>query len=190
LSPFSTKKSAEEPEMRNVPRSNWLKPLLLLALVPFVAQCGDESEIVIEDGDGQDCLLDEFDGGSYAFSVTGVTDGCLGGALEQGIPDGTPFGPVEFPALEELPATVNIPGIPLVGRVSVQVACSGNNLRIAGTEPIAIVVPGFGAVTATVSGILTPVPEDTVNGGITARVTTAPFPTPCNLTLQAIGTLQ
>jgi hypothetical protein len=176
--------------MREVMRSKWLKPLLLLALVPFVAQCGDESEIVLEDGDGQDCLLEEFDGGSYGFSVTGVSDGCLGGALEQGIPDGTPFGPVEFPALEELPAPVNIPGIPLVGTVSVQLSCSGNNLRIAGTEPIEIVVPGFGAVTATVSGILSPASETTVSGGITARVSSAPFPTPCNLTVQTTGTLQ
>jgi hypothetical protein len=155
-------------------------------------QCGDESEIVIEDGDEQDCLLDEFDGGSYAFLVTGVTDRCLGGALEQEIPEGTPFGPVEFPALGELPATVNIPGIPLVGPVSVQLSCSGNNLRIAGTEPITIVLPGFDAVTASVSGILTPVTQATVNGGITARITSAPFPipTPCNLTVQATGTLQ
>ena len=169
----------------------WLKSLLLLALVLFVAQCGDESEIVLEDGDGQDCLLEDFDGGSYAFSVTGVTDGCLNGALKSYVPIGTPFGPVDIPGVDELSDDpIIIPGIPVVGTVSVQVSCSGAGLQIAGTGPIEVPVPQIGNVTATVSGVLSPDSEDTVNGGITARVTSAPFPTPCNLTVQATGTLQ
>jgi hypothetical protein len=168
----------------------WLKSLLLLALVLFVAQCGDESEIVLEDGDGQDCLLEDFDGGSYTFSVTDVTDGCLNGALEPYVTIGTPFGPVEIPGVDELSDDpINIPGVPVLGTVSVQVSCSGTSLRIAGTGPIEVPVPLIGNVTATISGVLSPVSEDTVSGGLTARVTSAPFPTPCNLIVQATGTL-
>jgi hypothetical protein len=176
-----------------------MKPLLLFAMILFVAQCGDESEVVIEDGDGQNCLLEDFDGGSYTFTANALSDGCTEDKwLETFFPiAGEQFGPVEIPSLDELPATVDIPGIPLVGTVPVQVSCSGTDLEIEETEEILVSLNGFGSIAVKVSGILSPVSEETsVEARIWLKIVSEQVPLieferiPCILTVQAAGTLQ
>lgn len=184
--------------MRKVMRSKWFKSLLLVALVLFVAHCGDESEIVLEDGDGQDCLLEDFQGGSYTFTANALSDGCTEeNWLETFFPiAGEQFGPVEVPGLDELPATVAIPGIPLVGTVSVQVSCSGTDLEISETEEMVVPLNGWGSITGKVSGTLSPVSETRVDARIWFKIISEEVPlielerTPCIVTVQATGTLQ
>jgi len=45
--------------MNNMIRSTWLRFTLLFALVLSAANCGDESEVIIED---LDCMIDGFEG--------------------------------------------------------------------------------------------------------------------------------
>ena len=52
--------------MRHVVRSTWCKPALLFLLIPFFGQCGDVSEILIED---PECFVEGFGGGDYAFVI-------------------------------------------------------------------------------------------------------------------------
>ena len=142
--------------MSNMSRSIWLKFILLFALVLSAANCGDESEVIIEE---LDCLIDGFEGGDYFFTVDvgGIADGCAGG-LFNGLIDPGPYGPITLPASAELPQDVTMT-LPFVGEVTGTLSSSGGALRLTVPDPIqgiGIVVPPFGAVnvTARVSGTL------------------------------------
>ena len=51
--------------MNNMIRSTWLRSILLIALLLSASNCGDESEVIIEE---LDCDLEGFEGGNYARS--------------------------------------------------------------------------------------------------------------------------
>ena len=67
--------------MNNMIRSTWLRFVLLFALVLSASNCGDASEIIIQE---LECpALEGFAGGVYSFTVDvgGIADGCAGGAF-------------------------------------------------------------------------------------------------------------
>jgi len=173
--------------MHNMIRSTWLRSILLFALVLSASNCGDESEIIIQE---LDCDLEGFEGGNYEFVIDNVSDGCAGGLIGQYVQPGDRFGPVFLPPADQLPPTIVIPDVPLVGRVEFQVSTDGNVIRISGS-PGPVTVPGIGTVTATVSGTLCPDPESTqVNGEVTVTLTSAPLiATPCNVRALVAGSL-
>ncbi len=172
--------------MSNMRRSTGLKFILLLALVLSAANCGDDSEIIIVD---LSCpALDGFQGGAFLFTVDSVSDdpqGCSFGQGDEFV--GEQFGPIDLPGTEELPAQRVIEDVPLVGDVTVNVTTDGETIRVEGTEPIDVLVPGLGNITATVSGILCPTSADQVDGQVTVRITN---PFTCNVRVQANGVPQ
>jgi len=177
--------------MNNMIRSKWLRSILLLTLVLSAANCGDESEVIIEE---LDCELEGFEGGNFMFNINSVSDGCTGGLLVGTVVSpGDSFGPVALPGTDELPATIDILGVPLVGTVPVQISTEGQFIRIEGTDQIEEFIPELSTtVTATVSGTLCPVAATRVDGQITVRVLSPSIPilmptTPCNVTVLASG---
>jgi hypothetical protein len=172
--------------MHNMIRSTWLRFILLFALVLSASNCGDESEVIIEE---LDCMLEGFEGGTYIFAVNSVSDspaGCSFGQADTFV--GQLFGPVVLPGTDELPSPpTDIPGIPLVGTVEVIFSIDANAIRVRGTEPVQAFFPGIGNITATVSGTLCPVSATRVEGQITVRITS---PISCNVTALATGSLQ
>ena len=181
--------------MRKVMRSKWLKSLLLVALVPFVAQCGDESEIVLED---PECFVEGFEGGDYAFTVDveRIEDRCTGGLLNSYIVPG-PWGPFLLPGEQDPPQDITVT-LPFVGQVTGTVSWNGAALRLVVWQPIqitGIVVPVFGAVdvTARVSADFCPVSQEQVDGVLTITILeTQPevINTPCQVTAPAVGSFQ
>ncbi len=185
--------------MSNMLRSTWLKFILLFALVLFVAQCGDESEVIIQE---LNCpALEDFEGGDYSFTVNvgGITDGCAGG-LFNGLIDRDPYGPVTLPALTDLPDEDFTVTLPFVGEVTGRLSSSGGALRLTVEDPIQgirIQVPGVGEVTVTarVSGILCPVSATRVDAAFTVTVQSIQPPVPlvnppCTVGVPATGSLQ
>lgn len=180
--------------MNNMIRSTWLRFILLFALVLSAANCGDESEVIIEE---LDCMIDGFEGGTYLFAVNSVRDGCTPGLIAgQVVSPGDLFGPVDLPGTAELPAQRDILNVPLVGRVPVNISTDGNFIKIQGTEQVEVLIPEIGStITATVSGTLCPVSVNRVDGQITVRILSPSIPilmptTPCNVTALATGSLQ
>ena len=60
--------------MNNMIRSKWLRSILLLTLVLSAANCGDDSEVIIQE---LNCpALEGFAGGDYFFTVDvgGIAD--------------------------------------------------------------------------------------------------------------------
>lgn len=170
--------------MRNVIRSKWFRSALALTLLLFVAQCGDESDIVIDQE--LQCLGEDFAGGAYTFTVNSVSDDCgLGdfGLLDEFVSPGDQFGPVVLPSAQQLPPTIDIPFDPPLGTVTVAISLQGDRFFVMTTEPITI--PVNPPVTGTVSGNLCPVEGDEIVSGFNI-VTTAPIP--CNIRVGATGT--
>ena len=171
--------------MNNMIRSKWLRSILLLTLVLSAANCGDESEVIIEE---LDCVLDGFEGGTYTFAVNSISDnpdGCSLGQADSFV--GQLFGPVVLPGTDELPSpATEIPGIPLVGAVEVIFSTNGDVIRVQGTEQVEVSYPVIGNITATVSGTLCPASATRVDGQITVRIIS---PISCNVTALATGTL-
>ena len=184
--------------MSNMLRSTWLKFILLFALVLSAANCGDESEVIIEE---LDCLIDGFEGGDYFFTVDvgGIADGCAGG-LFNGLIDPGPYGPVTLPALTDLPDEDFTVTLPFVGEVTGRLSSSGGALRLTVEDPIQgirIQVSGVGEVTVTarVSGILCPVSATRVDAAFTVTVQSIQPPVPlvnppCTVGVPATGSLQ
>jgi|GEM_PF-3177844 len=174
--------------MNNMIRSRWLRSILLFALVLSAANCGDESEVIIQE---LNCDLEGFEGGNYEMVINSVTDGCTGGVIVgQYVQPGDRFGPVTLPPGDQLPPTIVIPNVPLVGTVEFQVSTDGNVIRISGS-PGQANVPGIGSVTATVSGTFCPIAETAqVDGEVTVSITSAPLiDTPCNVRALVTGLL-
>ncbi len=177
-------------------RSTWLRSILLFALVLSASNCGDESEIIIQE---LDCpALEGFAGGQYFFTVdvSEVVDGCAGGFFNGLIPPGS-YGPVTLPAVADLPQDITIT-LPFVGEITGSLSASGGAMRLAVDDPIqvvGIVVPPFGTVdvTARVSGTLCPISATTVEAVFTVTVVDINpdiplITTPC--TIGVPGTLQ
>jgi len=183
--------------MRKVLQSTWLKPLLLLALFLFVAQCGDESEIVLED---LECFVEGFEGGDYTFSVDveGIDDRCAAGIFNSYIVPG-PWGPFPLPGETDPPQDITIT-LPFVGEVTGTVSWNGETIRLVVWQPIqitGIVVPGFGAVnvTARVSASFCPASQERVDGVLTITIQEVQpeipvINTPCQITVPGFGSLQ
>ncbi len=168
--------------MRNVIRSRWFLSLLLLALAPLVAQCGNESDVVIEQQ--LNCLGQDFAGGLYTFTVNSVSNDCgLDDIISQLVGPGDQFGPVSLPDAQQLPPTIDIPFDPPIGTVTVAISLQGDRLWV--TTPQPITIPVFPPVTGTVSGTLCPVEGGEIVSGFTI-VTTAPIS--CNIGVAATGT--
>ena len=171
--------------MSSLIRYAWLSAVLVLALGFFASNCGDESEVIIEE---MDCQLDGFEGGSYLFTVNDIRDSenCSMGLADGYI--GQTFGPAVLPATDQLPSDpTDINNVPLVGTVPVVFSTNGQAIQVAGTDQIQASYPGIGTITATVSGILCPASASRVDGQITVRVTS---PITCNVTAVATGWLQ
>lgn len=174
--------------MNNFIRSGWLRLTLFLALVLSAASCGDDSETIIQE---INCDLEGFEGGNYELVIDSVSDGCTGGVIAgQYVRPGDRFGPVDLPPGDQLPPTIVIQDVPLVGQVEFQVSTDGNVIRISGS-PGPVTVPDIGAVTATVSGIFCPVPDSTqLEGEVTVTITSAPLiNTPCDVRATVTGLL-
>ena len=182
--------------MNNMIRSTWLRFILLFALVLSAANCGDESEVIIEE---LDCpALEGFAGGQYLFTVDvgGVVDGCARGFFN-GLIDPGPYGPVTLPALADLPQDITMT-LPFVGVVTGRLSVVGGTMRLTVEDPIelvGIVIPPFGTVdvTARVSGTLCPVSATRVDAVFTVTVVdidpdVSLITTPC--TVGVPGTLQ
>ena len=92
--------------MRKVIRSRWFPPLLVLALALFVAHCGNESDVVVDQE--LQCLGQDFPGGGYTFTVNSVSNDCgLDALIDQLVGPGDQFA-VVLPAAQELPTTTDI----------------------------------------------------------------------------------
>lgn len=179
--------------MGSVTRSKWFKVLLISALALFTAQCGDDSEVIVQKCDA----LDGFEGGDYLFvvDVGGIVDGCAGG-LFNGFIDPGPYGPVTLPALGDLPQDITME-LPFVGEVTATLSLANGVLRLRVEDPIQLddIVTPIGAVdvTARVSGTLCPVSAIRVDAGFTVTVQSinpAVIATPCTIGVPATGTLQ
>jgi hypothetical protein len=182
--------------MHNMIRSTWLRSILLFALVLSASNCGDESEVIIQE---LDCpALEGFAGGDYFFTVDvgGIADGCAGGFFNGLIAPG-PYGPVTLPALADLPQDITMT-LPFVGEVTGRLSLGGGALHLTVEEPIelvGIVVPPFGTVdvTARVAGTLCPISATRVDAVFTINVVDIDpdvplITTPC--TVGVPGTLQ
>jgi len=82
---------------------------------------------------------EDFSGGSFQFTTTGVTDGCLDGAFDTLLmPDGTATdwaNPVELPAHDALPSTYMISIQDPYGQIEVTVTeGEEHTLEVAGAE--------------------------------------------------------
>ena len=177
--------------MSTMIRSTWLRSVLLFALVLSASNCGDESEVIIEE---LDCALEGFEGGTYIFSVNSVGDGCTPGLIAgEVITPGDLFGPVALPGTAECPLKETSRTLPLVGTVPVNIFIEGDFIKIQGTEQIDVFIPEIGStITATVSGTLCPVSANRVDGQITVRILSPSIPilmptTPCNVTVLCHG---
>jgi hypothetical protein len=193
-------------------QSTWLKSLLLFVLVLFTAQCGDESEVIVdlscpsfgESGGTIDfpCpSLDDFNGGPYSFMVNvgDIDDRCAGGAFNGQIPQG-PYGPVTLPssaALEQGSQKITME-LPMVGFVEGTLSLTESFIELTVAYPIPvndINVPVIGEVdvSACVAGALCPVSENVVEArfAVTVLSINPPLiPTPCTIGVPATGTLQ
>ena len=183
--------------MHKVMRSRWWKPLLLLSLVLFVAQCGDESDVVMED---PECFVEGFEGGEYAFTVDvdRIDDLCAAGFFN-GYIDPGPWGPFPLPAVADPPQDITIT-LPFVGAVTGTVSWSGSTIRFVVLQPVqisGIPVPGYGAVsvTARVSASFCPASQERVDGELTITIQELQpaiplINPPCQVTVPGIGSLQ
>jgi hypothetical protein len=182
--------------MNNMIRSKWLRFALLFALVLSAANCGDESEVIIQE---LDCpALEGFAGGQYLFTVDvgEIVDGCADGAFNDLIDPG-PYGPITLPAAADLPQDITMT-LPFVGQVTGTLSSGSGALRLTVEDPIqvvGIVLPLVGAVdvTARVSGTLCPISATRVDAAFTVTVVDIVpdvplIPTPC--TVGVPGTLQ
>jgi hypothetical protein len=182
--------------MHNTIRSTWLRSILLFALVLPASNCGDETEIIIEE---LECpALEGFAGGVYFFTVDvgGIADGCADGTFNDLIDQG-PYGPVTLPASSTLPQDITIT-LPLVGDVTGTLYVDGGVMRLGVEDPIqvvGIILPVFGPVnvTARVSGTLCPISATRVDAVFTINVVDIDpdvplITTPC--TVGVPGTLQ
>lgn len=170
--------------MHKVIRSRWFPPLLVLALALFVAHCGNESDVVVDQE--LQCLGQDFPGGGYTFTVNSVSNDCgLDALIDQLVGPGDQFA-VVLPAAQELPTTTDITFDDPIGTVTVDISLQGDRIRVTTPNPITRPVTGFGNVTGTVSGILCPVEGDEIissfNIGATALNVT------CNIGVAATGT--
>lgn len=174
--------------MSNMIGSTGFRFILLFALVLFASNCGDESEIIIEE---LDCDLQGFQGGNYEFEINSVSDGCTGGVIVgEFVKPGDQFGPVALPPVDQLPPTIVIPDVPLIGQVEFLISTSGDVIRISASPP-PVNVPGLGTITATVSGTLCPLAGTSdLSGSFTVTITSAPLiDTPCSIRLPITGSL-
>jgi len=159
--------------MNNMIRSTWLRAILLFALLLSAANCGNESEVIIQE---LDCpALEGFAGGQYLFTVAvnEIVDGCAGGFFNGLIYQG-PYGPVTLPAKADLPQDITIT-LPFVGEVTGRLSSNGTSLQLTVDDPIqveGIVIPPFGTanVTARVAGTLCPISATRVDAVFTVRV--------------------
>jgi hypothetical protein len=159
--------------MNNMIRSTWLRSILLFALVLSASNCGDESEIIIQE---LDCpALEGFAGGQYSFTVdvNEIVDGCAGGFFNDFFDPG-PYGPVTLPPLADLPQDITIT-LPFVGVVTGRLSAGSGTMRLTVEDPIelvGIVLPAFGTVdiTARVSGTLCPISATRVDAAFVVTV--------------------
>jgi hypothetical protein len=170
--------------VRNVIRSRWSQSVLLFALALLVAQCGNESDVVIDQE--LHCLGQDFPGGGYMFTVDSVSNDCgLDAFIDELVGPGDQFS-VVLPAAQQLPTTTDITFDPPIGTVTVDISLQEDRIRVTTPNPITRLVPGFGNVTGTVSGILCPVEGGDIvssfNIGATALNVT------CNISVAATGT--
>lgn len=173
--------------MSSLIRSPWLRCILPAAIVllALAAGCGDDSEVIVQE---LNCNVEGFEGGTYLFTINKVSDSPTNCTLGLGSNlIGEPFGPVDLPGTAELPAQRDIPGVPLVGTVPVNITTDGKTIRIQGTAPIEANYPGIGNITATVQGVLCPLSATRVDGQITVKMTR---PIACSVAAQASGSLQ
>jgi hypothetical protein len=179
--------------MNNMIRSTWLRAILLFALLLSAANCGNESEVIIQE---LDCpALEGFAGGQYLFTVdvNEIVDGCANGFFI-GLIDPGPYGPVTLPALADLPQDITMT-LPFVGDVTGRLSVSGGAIRLRVEDPIELVgidtLFGTANVTASVAGTLCPISAARVDAVFTVRVIDINPPliaTPC--TVGVPGTLQ
>ena len=179
--------------MNNMIRSKWLKFALLFPLVLTAANCGDESEVIIQEWDCP--ALDGFPGGQYSFTVDvgGIDDRCTGGSFN-GLIDPGPYGPINLPAEADLPQDITMT-LPFAGEVTGTLSSGNGALRLVVEDPVqvvGIVIPPFGEINATarVSGILCPISATSVDAAFTVTVQSvepAVISTPC--TIGVPGTL-
>jgi hypothetical protein len=184
--------------MRSVTQSTWFKSLLFFALVLFTAQCGSESEIIVQE---LNCpALEGFEGGDYLFTVVirNIVDGCAGGFFNALVLPG-PYGPVTLPALGDLPDDNFTVTLPFVGQVTGRLSSNGTALLLTVPDPIRLddLVTPFGVidVIARVSGTLCPVSADRLEAAFTVTVDSIDpaiplVRTPCVIGVPATGTLQ
>ena len=173
--------------MNKTMRSRWWKPLLLLPLVLFAAQCGDESEVVIEESD---CQVDVLERGLYSFNLVNVEHNCPIDVedfiSQQQIPD------IELPAYDELPYVIQDLALPLIdAEVTGELSEQGNLVRLA-TDPQTI-EGAFGGVpfTARVLGWICALSGSEVEIELDLAVTVDPPPplpsVSCNAEIVANG---
>lgn len=163
--------------------------ILIFGIALFAANCGDESEVIIEE---LECQLEGFPGGNFTFSVTGVSDSpdnCSFGLADEFV--GETFGPVAIPATEDLPSDpTEIGNVPIVGSIEVIFSTDGEAIQVTGTEQIEGTLPGIGAFTATLSGVICPVSTGRAEGRLTVSITQPFQPVTCNVTARATGQSQ
>jgi hypothetical protein len=163
--------------------------IVCVAIALLAANCGDESEVIIEE---LDCQLEGFPGGNFTFSVTGVSDSpenCTFGLSDEIV--GEIFGPVAIPATEDLPSDPTVIGsFPIVGSVEVIFSTDGEAIQVTGTDQIEGTYPGIGSFTATLSGVICPVSTARAEGQLTVSITQPFQPVTCNVTARATGQSQ
>lgn len=192
--------------MRNVLRPSEsrsvLVPVLALAVAFFVAQCGDDSEIVIDQE--LQCLGEDFQGGDFSLliDVERVFDRCAAGAFKSYIAAG-PYGPFTLPSGAQLaqgPQEITIT-LPLVGEVTGTLSLGGSTLRFEVEQPIRIediVLPfslGTVDVEAGVSGNICPVSQEQLEAAFTVTVQDVQpdlplINTPCRIEVPVSGSRQ
>lgn len=151
-------------------------------------QCpGDLGHGIVDDD--AVCLC-SFDGGSFTFSVENVDDDCPGVDVASLFPPAELYGPVALPGFQELPATIGFPFGPPIGTVPVSIYSGGDDIRIAGTQPIEVSIPGIGDVSATVTGTFCPTLRGQVLEMPSALIVRLTSPIACEVLIEADGTPQ
>ena len=126
-----------------------------------------------------------FGGGNILFALEHADTDCPGFDVTALFPPGTNFGPMLLPGFEGLPTTTEIEFGPPIGTIPVRFFSGGDDIRVEGTEPIQVSLPGLGTATATVTGAFCPGQQDGVLAGFAIAVAS---PVPCQVSVEADGT--
>jgi hypothetical protein len=126
-----------------------------------------------------------FQGGNVLFSLEHVDSDCPRIDVAALFPPGTNYGPMQLPGFEDLPTTTEIEFGPPIGMIPVRFFSGGDDIRVEGTEPIQVSLPGLGTVTATVTGAFCPARQGEVVAGFAIGISS---PVTCEVSMEASGT--